>query len=144
VLALVLLCVPGSEHYLEIPSLWIHSQQTNIVTNFHSLLSTTNNFTTYLSAYSVFLSSIAGVMISDYYFVRKGRSFILLSNPVLTAPRIFSNQRTLLSKENWSLLLFRWLQSSWLHCISCWYSHKYGWVCRCHWETSPDRSYSHF
>jgi NCS1 family nucleobase:cation symporter-1 len=29
-------------------------------------------FTTYLSAYSVFLSSIAGVMISDYYFVRRG------------------------------------------------------------------------
>jgi len=37
-----------------------------------NLLSTENQFTTYLSAYSVFLSSIAGVMISDYYFVRKG------------------------------------------------------------------------
>jgi NCS1 family nucleobase:cation symporter-1 len=37
-----------------------------------NLLSTTNNFTTYLSAYSVFLSSIAGVMICDYYIVRKG------------------------------------------------------------------------
>ncbi|KAL3425796.1 hypothetical protein PVAG01_02587 [Phlyctema vagabunda] len=37
-----------------------------------NLLSTANNFTTYLSAYSVFLSSIAGVMISDYYFVRRG------------------------------------------------------------------------
>jgi nucleobase:cation symporter-1, NCS1 family len=36
-----------------------------------NLLSTSNNFTTYLSAYSVFLSSIAGVIISDYYFVRK-------------------------------------------------------------------------
>lgn len=36
------------------------------------LLSSSNDFTTYLSAYSVFLSSIAGVMISDYYFVRKG------------------------------------------------------------------------
>lgn len=36
------------------------------------LLSSSNNFTTYLSAYSVFLSSIAGVMISDYYVVRKG------------------------------------------------------------------------
>jgi NCS1 family nucleobase:cation symporter-1 len=36
------------------------------------LLSSTNNFTTYLSAYSVFLSSIAGVMICDYYIVRKG------------------------------------------------------------------------
>ncbi|KAH6683137.1 permease for cytosine/purines, uracil, thiamine, allantoin-domain-containing protein [Halenospora varia] len=37
-----------------------------------NLLSSSNNFTTYLSAYSVFLSSIAGVMISDYYFVRRG------------------------------------------------------------------------
>ncbi|KAG0646264.1 Uracil permease [Hyphodiscus hymeniophilus] len=37
-----------------------------------NLLSTTNNFTTYLSAYSVFLSSIAGVIVSDYYFVRRG------------------------------------------------------------------------
>jgi NCS1 family nucleobase:cation symporter-1 len=36
------------------------------------LLSSSNNFTTYLSSYSVFLSSIAGVLISDYYFVRKG------------------------------------------------------------------------
>ncbi|KAB2576344.1 putative uracil permease protein [Lasiodiplodia theobromae] len=37
-----------------------------------NLLSSSNNFTTYLSAYSVFLSSIAGVMISDYYWVRRG------------------------------------------------------------------------
>ena len=37
-----------------------------------NLLSSSNNFVTYLSAYSVFLSSIAGVMISDYYFVRRG------------------------------------------------------------------------
>ncbi|OCT47949.1 Uracil permease [Cladophialophora carrionii] len=37
-----------------------------------NLLSTSNNFTTYLSSYSVFLSSIAGVMICDYYFVRRG------------------------------------------------------------------------
>jgi len=36
------------------------------------LLSSSNQFTTYLSAYSVFLSSIAGVMISDYYFVKRG------------------------------------------------------------------------
>ena len=36
------------------------------------LLSSSNNFTTYLSAYSVFLSSIAGVIICDYYWVRKG------------------------------------------------------------------------
>jgi NCS1 family nucleobase:cation symporter-1 len=37
-----------------------------------NLLSSANNFTTYLSAYSVFLSSIAGVIICDYYIVRKG------------------------------------------------------------------------
>ncbi|KIX92337.1 uncharacterized protein Z520_11945 [Fonsecaea multimorphosa CBS 102226] len=37
-----------------------------------NLLKTSNNFTTYLSAYSVFLSSIAGVIICDYYLVRKG------------------------------------------------------------------------
>ena len=36
------------------------------------LLSSSAKFTTYLSAYSVFLSSVAGVMISDYYFVRRG------------------------------------------------------------------------
>lgn len=38
----------------------------------YNLLSDANQFTTYLSAYSVFLSSIAGVMVADYYFVRKG------------------------------------------------------------------------
>ncbi|KAA6407649.1 MAG: uracil permease [Lasallia pustulata] len=37
-----------------------------------NLLSSSNQFTVYLSAYSVFLSSIAGVILSDYYFVRKG------------------------------------------------------------------------
>ncbi|KAI1613195.1 NCS1 family nucleobase:cation symporter-1 [Exophiala viscosa] len=37
-----------------------------------NLLSSSNNFATYLSAYSVFLSSIAGVIVSDYYLVRKG------------------------------------------------------------------------
>ena len=39
---------------------------------YRNLLSTSNNFTTYLSAYSVFLSSIAGVIICDYYIVRRG------------------------------------------------------------------------
>ncbi|KAF3076598.1 hypothetical protein CFAM422_001715 [Trichoderma lentiforme] len=38
----------------------------------YNLLSSSNQFTTYLSAYSVFLSSIAGVIVSDYYLVRKG------------------------------------------------------------------------
>ncbi|KAH7139115.1 uracil permease [Dendryphion nanum] len=37
-----------------------------------NLLKSTNSFTTYLSSYSVFLSSIAGVMVADYYVVRKG------------------------------------------------------------------------
>jgi NCS1 family nucleobase:cation symporter-1 len=37
-----------------------------------NLLNTANKFTTYLSAYSVFLSSIAGVILCDYYVVRKG------------------------------------------------------------------------
>lgn len=37
------------------------------------LMETSNKFTTYLSAYTTFLSSIAGVMACDYYTVRKGR-----------------------------------------------------------------------
>ena len=37
-----------------------------------NLLSSSNNFTLYLSSYSVFLSSITGVMICDYYVVRRG------------------------------------------------------------------------
>lgn len=36
------------------------------------LTSSSSNFTTYLSAYSVFLSSIVGVICSDYYYVRRG------------------------------------------------------------------------
>lgn len=49
------------------------------------LLSSTNSFTTYLSAYSVFLSSIAGVMVCDYYFVRKG---------YLDVKELYSGKRT--------------------------------------------------
>ncbi|THH16125.1 hypothetical protein EW146_g4467 [Bondarzewia mesenterica] len=37
-----------------------------------NLLKSSNSFTSYLSAYSVFLSSIAGVMITEYYFIRRG------------------------------------------------------------------------
>lgn len=37
-----------------------------------NLVVSSNQFTTYLSAYSVFLSAIAGVMICDYYIVRRG------------------------------------------------------------------------
>ncbi|KAG0706915.1 NCS1 nucleoside transporter family [Suillus ampliporus] len=37
-----------------------------------NLLKSSNEFTSYLSAYSVFLSSIAGVMVTEYYVVRKG------------------------------------------------------------------------
>uniref|UniRef100_A0A060T337 ARAD1A06402p n=1 Tax=Blastobotrys adeninivorans TaxID=409370 RepID=A0A060T337_BLAAD len=40
------------------------------------LLSSSNQFTTYLSSYTVFLSSIAGVMACDYYLVRKGKLII--------------------------------------------------------------------
>lgn len=36
------------------------------------LTSSSSMFTTYLSAYSVFLSSIAGVIACDYYYVRRG------------------------------------------------------------------------
>ncbi|KAI5294502.1 hypothetical protein KEM52_003865 [Ascosphaera acerosa] len=36
------------------------------------LLSSSNNFTTYLSAYAVFLSAIAGPMLCDYYIIRRG------------------------------------------------------------------------
>ena len=43
-----------------------------LLTDSRNLLNTANNFTTYLSAYSVFLSSIAGVIICDYYIVRRG------------------------------------------------------------------------
>lgn len=49
-----------------------HVPVVNIITLQWNLLSSSNNFTTYLSAYSVFLSSIAGVIICDYYAVRKG------------------------------------------------------------------------
>lgn len=38
----------------------------------YTLLTDSNQFTTYLSAYSVFLSSIGGVMVADYYLVRRG------------------------------------------------------------------------
>ncbi|KAI6116112.1 permease for cytosine/purines, uracil, thiamine, allantoin-domain-containing protein [Pisolithus sp. B1] len=37
-----------------------------------NLLQSSNSFTSYLSAYSVFLSSIAGVMVTEYYVIRKG------------------------------------------------------------------------
>ena len=37
------------------------------------ILSSSSNFATYLSAFSVFLSSIVGVMVADYYFVRRGK-----------------------------------------------------------------------
>jgi nucleobase:cation symporter-1, NCS1 family len=37
-----------------------------------NLLKDSNSFTSYLSAYSVFLSSIAGVMITEYWIIRRG------------------------------------------------------------------------
>lgn len=36
------------------------------------VLDSSSNFTSYLSSYSVFLSSIAGVMLTDYYVIHKG------------------------------------------------------------------------
>ncbi|EGX95386.1 uracil permease [Cordyceps militaris CM01] len=38
----------------------------------YNFIGSSSKFTTYLSAYSVFLSSITGVIVADYYFVRKG------------------------------------------------------------------------
>ncbi|GAA6021414.1 hypothetical protein JCM8202_006361 [Rhodotorula sphaerocarpa] len=38
-----------------------------------NFLSSSSNFTTYLSAYSVFLSSVVGVMMSHWFFVVRGR-----------------------------------------------------------------------
>lgn len=37
------------------------------------LISSSNKFTDYLSAYSMFLSAISGVIMADYYIVRRGR-----------------------------------------------------------------------
>lgn len=45
------------------------------------LLSSANSFSTYLSAYSLFLSSIAGAILCDYYIVRRGH---------LTVPHLYS------------------------------------------------------
>ena len=59
--------------------------------NNRNLFSTSNNFTTYLSAYSVFLSSIAGVIVCDYYVVRRGYYQIRdLYSARKTAPYYFS------------------------------------------------------
>ncbi|OJJ53770.1 hypothetical protein ASPSYDRAFT_94270 [Aspergillus sydowii CBS 593.65] len=49
-----------------------------------TLVASSNKFTVYLSSYSVFLSSIAGVMVSDYYLVRKG---------YLDLPALYSAQK---------------------------------------------------
>ena len=48
-------------------------------------LSSSSKFTIYLSAYSVFLSSIAGVIVCDYYIVRKGN---------LQVKSLYSGQKT--------------------------------------------------
>ncbi|KAG1736145.1 permease for cytosine/purines, uracil, thiamine, allantoin-domain-containing protein [Suillus paluster] len=37
-----------------------------------NLVSSSSRFTSYMTAYSVFLSAIAGVMVTEYWFVRKG------------------------------------------------------------------------
>lgn len=38
-----------------------------------NLLKSSNNFTTYLASYSVFLSAIIGVLFCDYFLIRRGR-----------------------------------------------------------------------
>lgn len=38
-----------------------------------NLLKDSNNFATYLSAYSLFLSSLSGTMMADYYIVKRGK-----------------------------------------------------------------------
>lgn len=55
------------------------------------LMESSNKFTTYLSAYTTFLSAIAGVMASDYYSVKKGRLLVddLYSDAPGTAYRFF-------------------------------------------------------
>ncbi|GME76024.1 unnamed protein product [[Candida] boidinii] len=50
-----------------------------------NLMSSSSMFTTYLSAYSVFLSSIAGVVFSDYFLVKRG--FLYL-------PDLYSGERS--------------------------------------------------
>ena len=47
------------------------------------VLSSSNNFATYLSAYSLFLSSIIGVILADYYVLRRG---------YFNVPRLFSTR----------------------------------------------------
>lgn len=48
------------------------------------LLTDSNQFTTYLSSYTIFLSSIAGVLAADYYLVRKGK--VLVDDLFTTRP----------------------------------------------------------
>jgi NCS1 family nucleobase:cation symporter-1 len=57
----------------------------------YNFLADSNKFTTYLSAYSVFLSSITGVVIADYYFVRRGYLSVKdLYNARKTGPYYYS------------------------------------------------------
>ncbi|KAJ6786330.1 hypothetical protein PWT90_04720 [Aphanocladium album] len=49
------------------------------------LLKDSNTFLTYLSAYAVFLSAMAGVITTDYYLVRKG---------YLNVPELYSGRKT--------------------------------------------------
>lgn len=61
-----------------------------------NMVSGPSNFTAYLSSYSVFLSSIAGVIITDYYVVRKG---------YLQVVDLYSAQK---SGPYWYTLGFNW------------------------------------
>lgn len=72
-----------------------------------NLLSSLSKFTTYLSAYSVFLSSIVGVICCDYYFVRRG--FLKLTHLYSThAPENNSELSTYMYNKfgsNWRALV---------------------------------------
>lgn len=97
-----------------------------------NLMSSSNNFTTYLSAYSVFLSSVAGVIVCDYYVVRRGylqvRDLYLAQNVCPNTVMILVDARA----DNplvRTVFLHRRFSLAWLRCIHCWHSHQRGRLC---------------
>jgi nucleobase:cation symporter-1, NCS1 family len=78
-------------------------------------LTSASKFTTYLSAYSVFLSSIAGPMICDYYIVRKG----------------YLQIRDLYDAENGPYYSTLWHPMERLGCLSLWDHDQRCGVCWC-------------
>jgi cytosine/uracil/thiamine/allantoin permease len=105
------------------------------------VLDSSSNFTSYLSrhsfpitdlisSYSVFLSSIAGVMLTDYYVIRKG---------YFSVPDLYSAHRDgpywyimgINPKAYVSSHLPQILTSD---CIHFWHRHQCRWVCRRSWS----------